>query len=37
MHKVSPLARSGNLRTKGNESKSYGKDFGIGTIIDLTQ
>lgn len=38
MQKVCPLTRTGNIRTtKGYESKSYGKDFGIGDIIDLTQ
>lgn len=36
MTKPSPLNRTSNVR-KGNESKSYGKDFGIGDIIDLTQ
>jgi hypothetical protein len=36
MQKISPLARAINVRTKGNESKSYGKNFGIGDIIDLT-
>ena len=37
LSKAVPMNRNNNLRSKANESKSYGKNFGIGDIIDLTQ